>query len=182
MIAQPGHHHEDAPQTEDDAGHRRQQFDENNQRLPYPARGKFGQVNRRGDAQGDRDNQRDSRGDQRSENKRQCPELLTHGVPERTGQKSPSEFLLRQLGTVKKLVPGEDDQNQDRQRHEERQPLEGAVAERAFGQAFSGQRARFSERRSKIRAGERGGERGGPRALRPFSPAPYLYAASGKCQ
>ena len=129
MVAQPRHHHKNAPETENDARHGGQQFDEHDQRLAQPERGKFGEINGGGDADGHGDDQRDGGRNQRAKNERQRAVLLVDRVPIAADKEMPAEFVQREPRAVCQFEADEHDQREDGQRHEQREPLEGAVAE-----------------------------------------------------
>ena len=129
MLAQPRHHHKNSPQAENDARHGGQQFDEHDQRLAQPERGEFGEINGRGDADGHGDDERDGRRHHCAEDERQRAELLIDRVPIAANEEVPAELLQRQPRTLRQFVPDQHDEHEDRQRHEQGEPLESAVAE-----------------------------------------------------
>ena len=81
MFAQPGDHNEDAPETQNDAGHSSEQFDENRQRLSRPRRRHFDKIDSGGNAQGNSNHKSDDGRDQCAKDKGQRAELLSDRVP-----------------------------------------------------------------------------------------------------
>ena len=77
--------------------------------------------------------QRDERRNQRAEDERQRAVIVVDRVPVAADQKVPAEFVQGRLRTVGQFVADEHDEHKDGQRHEQRQPFEGAVAKVAAG-------------------------------------------------
>src|SRR5262249_5785134 len=120
MLAQPRHHDKDSPKAQDDARNRREQFDEDGQRLADPLRGQFGEEYRRGDAQRYGDAEGYQGGNQGAEDEGQGAELVVDRIPFRAPQKTPAKLLDGMGRSTREFIADEDDQRKDRQRHQER--------------------------------------------------------------
>ena len=129
MVAQPRYHYKNSPQTKNDTRHGGEEFNEHRKRLAQPERGKFGEINGGGDADGHGDEQRDGGRNERAKDERHRAVLFVDRVPVAAGEKMPAEPAQGDAGAVRQLVTDEHDEREDGQRHEQREPLEGAVAE-----------------------------------------------------
>ena len=141
MGVQPRHHHKNSPQAEDDARHGGEQFDEHRERLAQPLRREFGEINRGRNADGHGDDERDGRRNERAEDERQRSINIVDGIPVAADEEMPAEFLQREMRSAKQFVADEDNQRKNRQRHGQRQPFEGVVAE--VRPSFGGCRFQF---------------------------------------
>src|SRR5579862_1161267 len=127
VFLQPWHHDENAPETEDDARYGGEHLHQRDDRLAQPAGSEFREVDGGRDAERHGDEQPQEGGDERSVDEGERAVFLIDGVPLRAEEKAEPELTDGPGRAGGKLPPHEDDEQDDRQRHEQGQPLESFV-------------------------------------------------------
>ena len=114
---------DDPPQSEDHAGDRRQQLDQDRHRTPDEAGGQLGEVDRDQDRRRGRDDQRDHRADERPVDERGGAELVGDRIPGLVADEGQAELRERRPGLVEDRLG---DPHQQGEREQPGQPADRA--------------------------------------------------------
>src|SRR5579863_10257983 len=149
-----GHDHENSEQAIDDAGHGREQVDQERDSIAESSRRKLGQKDRRRQSQRHGDGKRHNRGDERAVNKRRSAVVIEDRVPDAGPEKAETEFRSRELRIHPQLVNQHGGEQKDDGGEDESQDVRHLIA---FTQTANERtRSRFRRDRVLDRSGGRG--------------------------